>query len=62
MAGLFPILAIGVCVFYFLPTIIAGMRHHRHRMEIGITDFLLGWTGIGWIITLILGLHRQRST
>jgi len=37
----------------FLPTIIALLRGHDNTFAIFLTNLLLGWTGIGWIIALI---------
>lgn len=38
---------------YFLPTIIAHARHSTSTVGISIVNLLFGWTGIGWIITLL---------
>lgn len=38
---------------YFLPFIIASQRRHRNAGAILITNLLLGWTFIGWVIALI---------
>ncbi len=38
---------------YFLPTIIALARGHHNGFAIFLTNLLLGWTLIGWIIALI---------
>ena len=46
---------------YFLPTIIAGVRKKRNLISIGLLNFLLGWTVIGWIIALIWAFaHEDR--
>jgi RsiW-degrading membrane proteinase PrsW (M82 family) len=37
---------------YFLPTIIAALRHKRNTMPIFIVNFAFGWTLIGWIVAL----------
>lgn len=37
----------------FLPTLIALLRGHDNTFAIFLTNLLLGWTGIGWIIALI---------
>ncbi|MCH8491335.1 MAG: superinfection immunity protein [Oceanicaulis sp.] len=37
----------------FLPTIIALARGHHNGFAIFLTNLLLGWTVIGWIIALI---------
>ena len=37
----------------FLPTLIALIRGHDNTFAIFLTNLLLGWTVIGWIIALI---------
>ena len=39
--------------FYFLPAIIAIVRDHRNKVAILLTNLLLGWTGIVWLVALI---------
>jgi hypothetical protein len=39
--------------FYFLPSIIAGVRSHRNLAAILILNLFLGWTFIGWVVSLI---------
>lgn len=38
---------------YFLPSIIAISRDHSNRGAIEMTNLLLGWTLLGWIIAAI---------
>ncbi|MCP2679688.1 superinfection immunity protein [Maricaulaceae bacterium NA33B04] len=42
-----------VALFYFLPALIALLRGHHNGFAIFLTNVLLGWTGIGWIVALI---------
>lgn len=50
MAGL-------VCVgLYFAPSIVAAARHTHNVAGIFVLNLLLGWTGIGWLIAMILAL------
>ena len=37
---------------YKLPTIIAGYRVHPNAAAVAILNFLLGWTGLGWVAAL----------
>lgn len=39
---------------YFLPAYIAGKREHPERRKILLWNLLLGWTVIGWMVTMIL--------
>jgi hypothetical protein len=38
---------------YFLPTLIALSMHHHHVLPIFLLNFFTGWSGIGWIGSLI---------
>lgn len=38
---------------YLTPTIIAGMRRHRNLLSIFVLNFCLGWTLLGWVISLV---------
>jgi hypothetical protein len=38
---------------YFLPTIIALMRHHHNTLAIFLLNLLLGWSFLGWVIALV---------
>jgi hypothetical protein len=37
---------------YMLPTIIAGYRIHPNTAAVAVLNFLLGWTGLGWVAAL----------
>lgn len=41
---------------YFLPTIIAFKRGKRNRGAILALNLLLGWTVLGWVISLVWAL------
>jgi hypothetical protein len=50
--------------FYMLPTMIAASRHHRQLLAIGVLNFFLGWTLLGWIGALVWACTadvRQRA-
>jgi hypothetical protein len=38
---------------YFIPSIVAGQRHHPQRMAIETLNLFLGWTFVGWVIALV---------
>ena len=40
-------------LFYFLPTVIALARGHHNGFAIFLTNLLLAWTFIGWLVALI---------
>ena len=57
-AGGMSLLCIGFVVllslfFTSIPGMIATARGHESQLAIWLVCFLLGWTGIGWIIALI---------
>lgn len=41
---------------YFLPALIAAGRQTHNAAGIFLLNLFLGWTGIGWIIALIIAL------
>ncbi|GGG92598.1 MAG TPA: superinfection immunity protein [Oceanicaulis sp.] len=42
-----------ILVGHFLPTLIALLRGHHNGFAIFLTNLLLGWTVIGWVVALI---------
>lgn len=51
-----------ICVLaYFLPAMVAIYRRHLNATAIFMTDFLLGWTVIGWIVALIWAFTNNPS-
>lgn len=47
------ILLIPFLIIYFLPTIIALSRKKTNRTAIFLLNFFLGWTFVGWIVSLV---------
>lgn len=45
--------------FYFLPTIIAAFKRKKNSTAIGVLNFFLGWTAIGWLVALIWALTND---
>jgi hypothetical protein len=41
---------------YWLPTIIAVVRHSPSALGVAMLNFFLGWTVIGWIMALVWAL------
>ncbi|HEX4308551.1 MAG TPA: superinfection immunity protein [Acidobacteriaceae bacterium] len=50
MAGL-----IGVGI-YFLPSLVAVARRTHNSTGIFLLNLFLGWTGIGWLLALVLAI------
>jgi hypothetical protein len=41
---------------YFLPAIIAAVRHTHNSTAILLLNVFLGWTVVGWFVALIMAL------
>jgi len=60
MAGVFLLLvlfAVGLAL-YFLPALIAASRHHPNATAIFVLNLLLGWTFVGWVVSLVWSFTR----
>ena len=57
----FPFGILGLAV-YFLPIIIAAVRHAKSIVGIILLNVLAGWTFIGWIIALVWSLTGSKKT
>ena len=44
---------VAAVLVYLAPAVIALLRRHQSVGAIFLTNLLLGWTGIGWVIALI---------
>jgi Superinfection immunity protein len=40
-------------VMYFLPSIVALARNKRDTLSIFLLNLFLGWTLIGWVVSLV---------
>lgn len=49
-------------LLYMLPWAIAVTRNHRNMAVIGLVNFFLGWTFIGWIGSLIMACVDNNQT
>lgn len=49
-------LLIFLLVLYFLPTIIAMRRGRMNTASIAVVNIFLGWTLIGWVLSLAWAL------
>ena len=54
------LLVVGLA-FYFLPTVVARLRHHPQFAAILVINLLLGWTIIGWIMAFVMAIASKRS-
>lgn len=39
---------------YLLPTLVAALRDHHNTGMIAVLNFFLGWTFLGWVISLAM--------
>ena len=54
--------AITSLAVYFLPTLIALVRDHHNKVAVIVTNLLLGWTGVVWLVALIWSFTNQKET
>jgi len=40
-------------LLYCLPFLVAAVRHHHQTIAITVLNILTGWTGLGWIASLV---------
>jgi hypothetical protein len=46
--------AFGVAILvYLLPAFIAEERKHQHRIPTFLLNLLMGWTFVGWVVSLV---------
>lgn len=57
--AIFIVVIILGCVFYFLPTIIAILSGKNNAIAIGALNFFLGWTLLGWVVSLVWSLSSE---
>jgi hypothetical protein len=41
---------------YFLPAIVAALRHAHNATGILLLNLFFGWTGIGWFVALLMAI------
>jgi len=51
--------AIVVMLVYFAPSIVADRRGRRNVLLLALMNALLGWTIVGWLVTLYWAFHRD---
>ncbi|MBU1808714.1 MAG: superinfection immunity protein [Candidatus Omnitrophica bacterium] len=47
-----------IVAFYFLPTLVAFLRQHKNKLAIFLLNLLLGWTVLGWVVSLVWSVMR----
>ncbi|HTR67940.1 MAG TPA: superinfection immunity protein [Terriglobales bacterium] len=46
-------------VLYFLPSILALARNKRDTLAIFLLNLFLGWTIIGWVVSLVWAVKTE---
>lgn len=52
------LLVVLIFAFYFLPSLIAFLRNHKNKLAIFLLNLLLGWTVLGWVVSLVWSVIR----
>jgi hypothetical protein len=59
--GIGVLMLVALCLGgYFLPTIVAFARHKSNKMAIFLLNFLLGWTLIGWVVSIVWAVTNDQ--
>jgi len=54
------LVVVGV-LFYFLPTLVAWNRHKRNTVAIFLLNLFLGWTLVGWVVSLVWAVSVDKN-
>jgi len=52
------LLVVLIFAIYFLPTLIAFLRRHKNSLAIFLLNLLLGWTVLGWVVSLVWSVMK----
>ena len=44
---------------YFIPTIVAKVRHKENINAIFVLNLFLGWTIVGWVVALVWAVSKE---
>jgi len=53
------ILFLVAIALYFLPSFVASGRHKKNAGAIFVLNLFLGWTLVGWVISLVWALTKD---
>lgn len=57
--AVWPLWFLSTIVVYFFPTIEAMIRKSPDALPIGVLNFFLGWTLLGWVVALIWSVRTS---
>lgn len=49
-------------VLYFVPLIVAMLRHVPNVGSVAVINLFLGWTVIGWVVALAMAARSRPAT
>lgn len=49
-------------LIYLIPTFISYRRNHQNKVSILVLNILLGWTVVGWVISLVWSLMKVNNS
>ena len=52
------LLVVLIFTIYFLPTLLAFLRQHKNKLAIFLLNLLLGWTVLGWVVSLVWSVMK----
>lgn len=55
------VIVLVVLLFYFIPTMIAGIAKKKNSTALFILNLFLGWTFIGWVVALVWALRKDTN-
>jgi hypothetical protein len=55
------IVLVAFLFIYFMPSYTAFLRKHHNRSAIVVFNLFLGWTFIGWVISLTWAMTKVES-
>lgn len=50
-----------IALVYFIPTIVAYKRGKVNKMSILLLNFFLGWSLIGWVVSLVWATAKDKQ-
>jgi hypothetical protein len=51
-----------VLTMYWLPSIVGYYRRVPDLVSVVVTNALLGWTGVGWLVSLVMALRMPEPS